>query len=127
MTPMLSLLATAGRLNPLDLFLQADIVVKLVMAGLLIASVMVWTIIFSFWRRMSRAKAQSSAFEREFWEASDSERMVKRRGTSEIPSARVANAALKEWALCRRRRARCRGRPPKAGGDDGRPGGNRGR
>ena len=58
----LSLLAAAvpaapTHLDPVKLFLDADIVVKLVMAGLLLASVWVWTIIVSFSLRMRRLRS----------------------------------------------------------------------
>jgi len=40
------------RLDPVRLFMDADIVVKIVMAGLLLASLWTWTIIVAFWLRM---------------------------------------------------------------------------
>ena len=42
------------RLDPLQLFLDADLVVQAVIAGLLVASVWVWAIIVSFSMRMSK-------------------------------------------------------------------------
>ena len=52
----LSLLAAGAptRLDPIQLFLDADIVVQLVMAGLLVASIWVWMIIISFQPAHSR-------------------------------------------------------------------------
>ena len=38
--------AASTRLDPIRLFLDADIVVQLVMAGLLLASIWVWMIIY---------------------------------------------------------------------------------
>ena len=46
--------ATADLMSPLNLFLQADIVVKLVMFGLLLASVWTWAIIFTHAIRLKR-------------------------------------------------------------------------
>ena len=49
--------ATApSRLDPLQLFLDADIVVQVVIVGLVLASIWVWTIIVSFSMRMSRVE-----------------------------------------------------------------------
>ena len=97
MISYLLLTAAPTRLDPVELFLDADIVVQLVMAGLLLASVVVWAIIISFSLRMRKARSQSRSFEHDFWEGSDTERMTPRRGHSEVPSARIANAARREW------------------------------
>ncbi|MEO0700006.1 MAG: Tol-Pal system subunit TolQ, partial [Pseudomonadota bacterium] len=48
-----SVLASSARLDPLSLFLDADIVVQIVMVGLILASVWVWTIIVAFSLRAS--------------------------------------------------------------------------
>ena len=45
----MTLATEATSLSPLALFLQADIVVKLVMLGLLAASIWTWAIIVSHW------------------------------------------------------------------------------
>ena len=47
------------RLDPVKLFLDADIVVQVVMAGLLLASVWVWTIIVAFSLRMGGVRRRS--------------------------------------------------------------------
>ena len=49
--------AAPTRLDPIRLFLDADIVVQLVMAGLLLASIWVWMIIVSFSLRVSVRQA----------------------------------------------------------------------
>jgi biopolymer transport protein TolQ len=96
----LSLLAAAtadvpDRLDPLRLFLDADIVVQVVMAGLLLASVWVWMIIVSFSLRIGTARRKSLAFEREFFSREDVESLLMgRRGDS--AAARVAAAGLGE-------------------------------
>ncbi|HIQ18149.1 MAG TPA: protein TolQ [Novosphingobium capsulatum] len=92
--------ATAGvptRLNPVDLFLHADIVVQLVMGGLLLASVWVWMIIVSFSLHMGGASRRSKRYEDGFWEARDIDVYQKEAGKGDIPSARVVGAALSEW------------------------------
>jgi len=96
---VLDLLAVSGaptRLDPLQLFLDADIVVQAVIAGLLLASVWVWAIIVSFSMRMGGIARKSTAFEREFLKAREPESLVADRHRGEPPSARVAAAGLKE-------------------------------
>ena len=88
---------TSSHLNPVKLFLDADIVVQLVIAGLVLASVWVWTIIVSFGLRYSGIKARCDAYERDFWKASDIDAFQSEHGKSDIPSARVAAAGLAEW------------------------------
>ncbi|NVD45788.1 protein TolQ [Qipengyuania atrilutea] len=84
-------------LDPLRLFLDADIVVKIVMAGLLLASVWSWAIIVSFITRMGRLKHASRQFEDKFWDAADVDRFMSERRSKATPSARVADMAVKEW------------------------------
>ncbi len=92
--------ATAGmptRLNPVALFLHADIVVQVVMGALVLASVWVWTIIFAFSLRMGSVQKKCDKYETAFWEARDVDAFHKENGATEIPSARVVTAALAEW------------------------------
>ena len=89
--------AAPAHLNPVQLFLSADIVVQLVMAGLLLASVWVWTIILSFALRMAATNKRCDVYEREFWKAGDLDTFQKERGAEDIPSARVAGAGIGEW------------------------------
>lgn len=99
MTTTLSLLAVGGatRLNPVDLFLQADIVVQAVMTGLILASIWVWMIVVSFSLRMGKLERASRSYEEEFWDSDDHERMLGKRARAELPVARVAAAGLEEW------------------------------
>ncbi len=57
-----------GRLDPIQLFLDADIVVQVVMAGLLLASVWVWAIILSFRIRIGGVRKRCDEFESEFFQ-----------------------------------------------------------
>jgi biopolymer transport protein TolQ len=83
------------RLDPVRLFLDADIVVQLVIAGLVAASVWVWTIIVSFSMRIGKTRRRSLEFEREFFSRDDVEGLLAaRRGDS--AAARVAAAGLGE-------------------------------
>jgi biopolymer transport protein TolQ len=85
-----------GRLNPLQLFLDADIVVQVVILGLVLASIWVWAIIVSFSLRMGKVARRSAAFEKEFLKASEPESLIEGRRRGETPSARVAAAGLGE-------------------------------
>ena len=58
-----SLGTTGGDLSMLGLFLQADLVVKLVMLLLLAASVWVWAIVFEKLTSLRRANREAAAFE----------------------------------------------------------------
>ena len=95
----LTLLAAAAptRLDPIRLFLDADIVVQLVMAGLLLASIWVWMIIVSYSLRMRKLRSRTIAYEGEFWEADSFDRLTSERGNKDIPATRVAQAAVAEY------------------------------
>lgn len=98
MTPPAFALATdAVTLSPLALFLQADIVVKIVMVGLLLASIWTWSIIVSQALKLGRISRNSEKFEREFWKAEDVDRFTDNARGSEVPSAKIVNAGLGEW------------------------------
>jgi biopolymer transport protein TolQ len=90
---------TPAHLDPLKLFLDADIVVKVVMAGLLLASLWVWAIIFSFALRMSGVRRRSAAYEKEFWETADFEKLQAKYAGQDVPAAHVAAAGFGEWQL----------------------------
>src|SRR3546814_10587408 len=72
MITSLSLLSAApARLDPLQLFMQADVMVQAVMTGLILASIWVWMIIVSFSLRMGGLETASRKFEEDFWEAEE--------------------------------------------------------
>jgi len=92
--------AAPTRLDPIELFLAADIVAQSVMAGLMLASVWVWAIVISFGLRMAGIRKRCDAYERDFWKASDIEAFQAERGgkdAGEVPSARIVAAGLGEW------------------------------
>jgi biopolymer transport protein TolQ len=89
--------ASADLMSPLNLFLQADAVVKLVMLGLLLASVWTWAIIFTHSLRLRRINRQTDRFERDFWAADDIDAFHSRRSEDKLPIAVVMAAALDEW------------------------------
>jgi biopolymer transport protein TolQ len=84
-------------MSPVALFLQADIVVKAVMVGLLLASVWTWTIIVGQWARMRRVARANEQFERDFWKSEDIDGFYEARGRADLPAARVLAAGVAEW------------------------------
>jgi biopolymer transport protein TolQ len=86
-----------GSLSPIALFLQADIVVKIVMIGLLLASIWTWAVIIGFATRVGKTRKRIESFERDFWKADDIDAFYKVHGDSELPVARVFAAGVTEW------------------------------
>ncbi|MEC9017857.1 MAG: Tol-Pal system subunit TolQ, partial [Pseudomonadota bacterium] len=70
----------AATISPLALFLQADIVVKGVMIGLLLASIWTWAMIIGFSVTLRKASKESRKFEADFWKAEDIDRFYEARG-----------------------------------------------
>ena len=85
------------RLDPVELFLQADIIVQAVMIGLILASIWVWMIIVSFALRIGKLETRSRDYEVEFWDQRDREGLLTKQVRKEVPAARVAGAGLDEW------------------------------
>ncbi|BBC74320.1 Tol-Pal system subunit TolQ [Altererythrobacter sp. B11] len=101
---ILDMMSAAGasaptRLDPLQLFLDADIVVQLVITGLVLASIWVWTIVVSFSMKMGSVKRRSREFEEDFWQSENPEAMLGGRKGQANPSARVAAAGLDELKI----------------------------
>ena len=84
-------------MSPVALFLQADIVVKLVMVGLLLASIWTWAIIVGQWLRMRKAARENEVFERDFWKSEDIDSFYEARGRGELPAAKVLASGIAEW------------------------------
>lgn len=93
--PVLS--GTPTRLDPVDLFLQADIIVQAVMLGLILASIWVWMIIVSFSMRVGAMGKKSREYEQAFWEQQGQDGLLTKQARKEVPAARVAAAGLDEW------------------------------
>jgi biopolymer transport protein TolQ len=87
----------AATMSPLALFMQADIVVKIVMIGLLCASVWTWAIIIGHGTRLKRLSSKSAKFERDFWAAEDIDNFYTANRNSDLPSAKVMGAGVTEW------------------------------
>jgi biopolymer transport protein TolQ len=88
---------TGSTMSPIDLFMQADIVVKTVMVGLILASLWTWTIIIAHALKLGRLRRAGDRFERDFWKAEDIDRFHETRGREDLPSARILHAAMAEW------------------------------
>jgi len=87
----------ATTMSPVALFLQADIVVKVVMVGLLLASIWTWALILSFFFKLGGTRRRIDRFERGFWKAEDVDAFHRIEGESDLPIARVFSAGVKEW------------------------------
>ena len=91
--------ADPATLSPVALFFQADVIVKIVMAGLLLASIWTWGIIITQSVRLRSAMRSSANFERDFWQAEDIDAFAADHRGATFPSARVLSAGLAEWRL----------------------------
>ncbi|MEX0808270.1 MAG: protein TolQ [Dongiaceae bacterium] len=100
----------AGTIAPLDmsvwgLFLQADLIVKLVILLLVVASIWTWAIIFDKAIRLRRVQAQARQFEEAFWSGGSLEELFDRiSNRPPDPMSAIFVAAMREW-----RRAAARG------------------
>jgi biopolymer transport protein TolQ len=86
-----------GSTSPLALLLHADVVVQIVMAGLLIASIWTWAIILGSSRRLGGTRRAIGKFESDFWKADDIDAFYKANSDSDLPVARVFAAGVTEW------------------------------
>jgi biopolymer transport protein TolQ len=89
---------TGGDVSIVTLFLEAHIVVKIVMIGLLLASVWSWAIIIDKTILFSRVRRQMDRFEKLFWSGQSLEELY-RSLTGRTPTAMAAVfvAAMREW------------------------------
>jgi len=89
---------STGDLSLITLFLEADIVVKLVMLLLLLASIWVWAIVFEKVTALRRVNRQAAAFEDRFWSGGSLEDLYDQEGARPThPMAAVFGAAMGEW------------------------------
>lgn len=91
-------LAAPGDFSLLALFLEAHIVVKIVMIGLVIASLWCWAIIFYKSVAFARMRRKIRAFEDEFWSGQSLEELYRAQddGDQQGLSA-IFVAAMREW------------------------------
>lgn len=80
------------------LFMRADVIVKIVMLGLLFASVWSWAIIFDKWWRFGRVERRADQFERIFWSGRSLDDLYQEMGhRPEHPLSTLFIAAMREW------------------------------
>ena len=89
------MLKTAASMSPWALFLQADIVVKAVMIGLLLASIWSWAIILERSRRLSAIRRETGRFEERFWKAKSLDELTVKKG--QHPAGDLFLAGMDEW------------------------------
>ena len=101
--PLVEHAATAATAMPHDLslwglFMTADPLVKLVMIGLVVASVWSWTLIFSKVMKLKYLQKLADQFEDAFWSATSLDALFDRAGAKpKDPFASVFAAAMREW------------------------------
>ncbi len=90
--------AVAHDMSALGLFLQADIVVKTVMVGLMFASVWSWTIIFHKRGMLGKLNRRANRFEDSFWSGEPLDKIYMRvKKSKEDPMLRTFSAGMDEW------------------------------
>ena len=85
-------------LSIIGLFLAADPVVKAVMLGLIIVSIVTWAIIFDKILKLRGLRAHARAFEDSFWSGGSIEELYDKVGTNpHDPMSLVFSEAMREW------------------------------
>ncbi len=88
----------AGDISLVTLFLEAHVVVKVVIVGLLLASVWTWAIIIDKTVLYSRIRRQMDRFEKLFWSGQSLEELYRSlTGRTPTAMASVFVAAMREW------------------------------
>jgi biopolymer transport protein TolQ len=90
--------AASGSFSTISLFLQADLIVKAVMAILLFASLWTWGIIFAKTMSVRRLTREANNFEESFWSGGSIDDLYDRIGNRPTdPMAATFAAAMLEW------------------------------
>jgi biopolymer transport protein TolQ len=85
-------------LSIINLFLQADLIVKVVMFLLLAASFWSWAVIFDKLMKLRRLRRDAEHFEESFWSGGSLDDLYDRVGTRPMdPMSAVFAAAMREW------------------------------
>ena len=93
----------ASLLNPIALFSQADLVVKVVMIGLAVASLWSWTIIIDKAVRFARMNARATEFEKQVESGRSLEDVAAQAGPQPAdPLPRMLVSTLQDWREARR-------------------------
>ncbi len=90
--------AAGGDLSLWGLFLQADIIVKIVMLMLIGASIWVWAIVYEKTTTLRRARKAADGFEDRFWSGGSLDELYEAEGEKPThPMAAVFASAMTEW------------------------------
>ncbi|MBP2548602.1 biopolymer transport protein TolQ [Neorhizobium galegae] len=101
------LAAAAGSVSLLSLFMQAGLIVKLVMLGLMGASVWTWAIVIDKYMSFTKAKRQFDQFEQVFWSGQSLEELYRTLAERQNTGlAAIFVAAMREWKKSFERGAR---------------------
>ena len=85
-------------LSIIGLFMQADIVVKLVMVLLILASFWSWAIIFDKLMRLRHLRKEAQGFEESFWSGGSLDDLYDRVGSRPTdPLSAIFASAMREW------------------------------
>ncbi|MDG5494237.1 MULTISPECIES: protein TolQ [Azospirillaceae] len=88
----------AHELTAWGLFMQADPVVKLVMLGLVFASVWTWAIVYDKVKKLRRIKAAAADFEEQFWSGGSLDQLYDQVSANPAdPLSAVFAAGMREW------------------------------
>ena len=88
----------AHDLSIISLFMQADMIVKIVLFLLLAASFWSWAVIFDKFLRVRRLSRDAESFEESFWSGGSLDDLYDRIGTRPLdPMSAVLAAAMREW------------------------------
>lgn len=89
---------TANNSSMWDLLWSADTVTKIVLIGLILASVWCWAIIFEKFGVLRQLKQKTAKFEEKFWSGGSLDRLYDSLGANpNEPMANMFVAAMKEW------------------------------
>src|SRR5258708_23872353 len=89
---------TVEGISIVSLFERADMLVKIVLVVLLLASLWSWAIIFNKWLMMGTLRRRASSFEKTFWSGLSLDELYQQFShRTDHPMAAVFVAALREW------------------------------
>jgi biopolymer transport protein TolQ len=93
----------SAELSFLSLVLKASPLVQLVMASLMLASVISWTMIFDRYKVLKKARKAADAFEKRFWSGGDMVELYNQVGGNDTSSglANIFHAGFQEFTRLR--------------------------
>ena len=100
MSEAVKLAVTSDTMSILDLVLQASLLVQIVMAILVIASVVSWTVIFTKAATLKKLRVEADDFEADFWSGGELNGLYRRcteAGTEPIGTASVFVSGYREY------------------------------